>query len=180
MSGEDEGLAVESRFGEDADELAGSSIGAPVLLSGCSSARLRTEGSYAPSGLALAYTLGWHRHVFGNLWEVTDKELDGSVGSLLRALSEGKSWKEATSCAERACRLKHLTAAAQVHYGAPLRAIVGNAEGALKESAAEGKAAAPPSGRMGVASGSGASSSRAVVARRPPAVRGKKQRVSRL
>ena len=128
----DGGASAASGRGEGKAGGSEASIGAPVVLSGCSSARLRVDGVYAPSGLALAYSLGWHRHVFGNLWEVTDKELDGSVGALLGGLASGSPWSVASGAAQDACRLRNLTSAAQVHYGVPLRSLSANAEASIE------------------------------------------------
>ena len=47
-----------------------------VCLWGCSSGRLVTQGVYDPYGPALNYLLGGAAFVVGNLWDVTDKDID--------------------------------------------------------------------------------------------------------
>ncbi|KAI5448524.1 hypothetical protein KIW84_015801 [Lathyrus oleraceus] len=47
-----------------------------TLLMGCSSGSLTLHGSYAPQGVPLSYLLAGSPSIVGNLWEVTDKDID--------------------------------------------------------------------------------------------------------
>ena len=47
-----------------------------ALLWGCSSGRLATLGVHDPYGAALNYLLGGAPYVVGNMWDVTDKDID--------------------------------------------------------------------------------------------------------
>ena len=46
------------------------------MLWGCSSGKLITHGIHDPVGTALNYLLGGARFVIGNLWDVTDRDID--------------------------------------------------------------------------------------------------------
>lgn len=56
---------------------------ASSLLMGCSSARLRPRGTYDPAGPALAYLEAGAPFVVGNLWDVTDRDIDRFAAALL-------------------------------------------------------------------------------------------------
>ncbi|KAK8469090.1 hypothetical protein PHAVU_006G212401 [Phaseolus vulgaris] len=47
-----------------------------TLLMGCSSGSLNLPGQYAPQGVPLSYLLAGSPAIVGNLWEVTDKDID--------------------------------------------------------------------------------------------------------
>ncbi|XP_014518647.1 separase isoform X1 [Vigna radiata var. radiata] len=49
---------------------------AATLLMGCSSGSLTLPGQYAPQGIPLSYLLAGSPAIVGNLWEVTDKDID--------------------------------------------------------------------------------------------------------
>jgi separase len=46
------------------------------LLWGCSSGQLAVQGVHDPIGAALNYLMGGATFVVGNLWDVTDKDID--------------------------------------------------------------------------------------------------------
>lgn len=48
-----------------------------TLLMGCSSGRLRPRGDYEPVGVPLHYITSGCPALVGNLWDVTDKDIDG-------------------------------------------------------------------------------------------------------
>lgn len=47
-----------------------------ALLMGCSSGQLQANGEFAPSGMAAAYMNAGCPALVGNLWDVTDKDID--------------------------------------------------------------------------------------------------------
>jgi len=49
---------------------------AVALLMGCSSAKLTEYGVYEPDGMPLSYLSGGSPAVVGNLWDVTDRDID--------------------------------------------------------------------------------------------------------
>lgn len=49
---------------------------AATLLMGCSSGSLSLNGCYIPQGTPLSYLLAGSPVIVGNLWEVTDKDID--------------------------------------------------------------------------------------------------------
>ena len=57
-----------------------------ALLWGCSSGQLATRGTHDPSGAALAYMLGGASWVVGNLWDVTDRDIDRLSMSCMESL----------------------------------------------------------------------------------------------
>ncbi len=64
--------------------------------------------------------------VVGNLWDVTDKDIDRYCISLLDSAFQqdknvGVSLPEAVSSARKACKLSYLVGAAPVYYGLPIQ-----------------------------------------------------------
>jgi hypothetical protein len=57
---------------------------ATALLMGCSSGKLRERGDFDPHGIALEYLYAGAPAVVANLWDVTDKDLDGATGHILQ------------------------------------------------------------------------------------------------
>ncbi|OEU22947.1 hypothetical protein FRACYDRAFT_178623 [Fragilariopsis cylindrus CCMP1102] len=95
---------------------------ASVLLMGCSS-----------EGVALSYLCAGAPCVVGNLWDVTDNDIDRFSVSLLQQFfderySDGNnthqkrniSLAESVSISRSACKLKHLVGCAPVCYGVPV------------------------------------------------------------
>lgn len=57
-----------------------------VILMGCSSGRLQAEGDSCPNGAALSYLRGGGLTVVGDLWTVTDKDIDRFFECVLRLI----------------------------------------------------------------------------------------------
>lgn len=106
---------------------------APVaLLMGCSSARPDNEGTSdcESNGAAIDYLLHGSRAVVGNLWDVSDKDIDRFTMSVLshwlgvdadeaQASRKQLNLAEAISLSRSACRLPFLVGAAAIVIGAP-------------------------------------------------------------
>ncbi|XP_069011126.1 separin [Embiotoca jacksoni] len=97
---------------------------AASLLFGCSSAALAVRGDQEGQGIILNYLIAGCPFVLGNLWDVTDRDIDRFTTALL------ESWLSAGSGAplldhmgpsRQATHLKHLIGAAPVVYGLPVR-----------------------------------------------------------
>jgi len=115
---------------------------ATVLLMGCSSGKLasinrknsdsveQTPLYYEPEGVALSYLCAGAPCVVGNLWDVTDNDIDRFSISLLQHFFEGTttntgikgnvSLAESVSLSRSACKLQHLVGCAPVCYGVPV------------------------------------------------------------
>lgn len=93
---------------------------AVAMLMGCSSGALRRLGGLAPSGMPLSYLHGRAPAVVANLWDVTDGEIDRYSQALVEMCERGVPLLLAVARARRACRLRFLTGAAAVCYGAPI------------------------------------------------------------
>ncbi|XP_065811017.1 separin [Labrus bergylta] len=96
---------------------------AAALLFGCSSAALAVRGDQEGQGIILNYLIAGCPFVLGNLWDVTDRDIDRFTKALL------ESWFSAGSGApllvhmgpsRQATHLKHLIGAAPVVYGLPV------------------------------------------------------------
>uniref|UniRef100_A0A8C8VLM4 separase n=1 Tax=Pelusios castaneus TaxID=367368 RepID=A0A8C8VLM4_9SAUR len=96
---------------------------AVALLFGCSSAALAVRGNLEGDGIVLKYIMAGCPLVLGNLWDVTDRDIDRYTEALLR------SWLRAGSGApllqhviqsRQAPRLKYLIGAAPIAYGLPV------------------------------------------------------------
>ncbi|XP_039972012.1 LOW QUALITY PROTEIN: separin [Xiphias gladius] len=96
---------------------------AACLLFGCSSAALAVRGDQEGQGIILSYLIAGCPLVLGNLWDVTDRDIDRFTKALL------DSWLSAGSGApllnymglsRQATHLKHLIGAAPVVYGLPI------------------------------------------------------------
>ena len=88
---------------------------------GCSSGALHAHGDLAPSGMVLSYLRARCPALIGNLWDVTDGDIDRFCRALLGGLERGAPLLEALVMARRACRQQYFTGAAPVCYGVPLR-----------------------------------------------------------
>ncbi|CAJ1963609.1 unnamed protein product [Sphenostylis stenocarpa] len=62
-----------------------------TLLMGCSSGSLTIPGQYAPQGIPLSYLLAGSPAIVGNLWEVTDKDIDRFGKAMLDAWLKERS-----------------------------------------------------------------------------------------
>ncbi len=111
---------------------------ASLILMGCSSGSLvsvntekgiRTLSNqihYEPEGAALSYLCAGAPCVVGNLWDVTDRDIDRFSTSLLEGIfqnSKSQIKMNLAKCVEysrNACKLKYLVGAAPVVYGIPI------------------------------------------------------------
>ncbi|XP_069509429.1 separin isoform X2 [Ambystoma mexicanum] len=93
------------------------------LLFGCSSAALAVRGKLEGAGIILKYLMAGCPLVLGNLWDVTDRDIDRYMAALL------KNWMKAGSGApilpyiaqsRQAPKLKFLIGAAPIAYGMPV------------------------------------------------------------
>lgn len=94
---------------------------AVALLMGCSSGFLSDEGDFEPTGMANSFLVALSPSVVGNLWDVTDGELDRLTKALLGAwLDQGLPLPQALAVARKTCTFRYLVAAAAVCYGVPI------------------------------------------------------------
>jgi separase len=99
-----------------------------ALLWGCSSGHLVVNGVYDPTGLSLAYLVGGSPFLVGNLWDVTDRDLDRLSIECMRVFlnspgsgsASGKALSAALSSARGVCKMTHAVGSAPVLYGLPL------------------------------------------------------------
>ncbi|XP_018495310.1 uncharacterized protein LOC100898129 [Galendromus occidentalis] len=105
-------------------------VRAVSLLFGCSSARLRRFGTKTDvEGYALRLIIGGAPAVLGNLWDVTDRDIDGFTYSMLRkwllplfpksAVRLETRLGAAVNKTREECKLRALTGAAPVVFGLP-------------------------------------------------------------
>ena len=105
-----------------------------IILMGCSSGKLAsvnrksTDDSkrvglyYEPEGIALSYLLAGAPCVVGNLWDVTDRDIDRYCLEFMEqflnhdGVSLAKCIAEARSC----CKMQHIVGLAPVCYGLPV------------------------------------------------------------
>lgn len=92
-----------------------------MLLMGCRSAELCDEGDSDPRGVPMSLVIAGAGSVVGNLWNVTDRDIDRFLLDLLeRTVEKGQNELEvAVLHARSACKLKYLTGAAPIIYGFP-------------------------------------------------------------
>ncbi|XP_035169202.1 separin, partial [Oxyura jamaicensis] len=96
---------------------------AVAMLFGCSSAALAVRGRLEGSGIILNYILAGCPLVLGNLWDVTDRDIDRYAEALLRGWLQagaGAPLLHYIAQARQAPRLRHLIGAAPVAYGLPV------------------------------------------------------------
>lgn len=94
------------------------------LLMGCSSAALHDFGHYASSGVVLTYCNAHCPAVVGNMWDVTDSDIDRYLNSVLQEWLSGNTsgdLPQAIADARNDCKLQYLVGAAPVVYGLPRR-----------------------------------------------------------
>eukprot|EP01036_Dinobryon_divergens_P025541 gene25541-34098_t len=100
-----------------------------ALLWGCSSGHLREMGYHDPTGPAVHYLLAGAPFTLGNLWDVTDKDIDklsiecmknvfGDVDDSNPATITGGDICEALKASRNVCKLKNAVGCAPVIYGA--------------------------------------------------------------
>lgn len=127
---------------------------ASVLLMGCSSGKLNSGGScykkkkqnnsslsiidkiYEPEGVVTRYLLAGSPCVVGNLWDVTDRDIDRYTNLLLKnffqnsiqedmsksssSLSDKRSLAQCVADARVACKMRYIVGCAPVCYGIPI------------------------------------------------------------
>ncbi|KAM8801446.1 separin isoform 2-T3 [Rhynchonycteris naso] len=96
---------------------------AVALLFGCSSAALAVHGNLEGTGIVLKYIMAGCPLFLGNLWDVTDRDIDRYTEALLQGwlgAGPGAPLLYYVSQARQAPRLKYLIGAAPVAYGLPV------------------------------------------------------------
>ena len=91
---------------------------------GCSSGSLTSEGDFDLQGTALNYLQAGCPSLLGNLWDVTDKDIDKLTLNVFEYWglngSERYTLPEAVSMSRNSCTLPYLNGAAVVVYGIPV------------------------------------------------------------
>ncbi|XP_027805493.1 separin [Marmota flaviventris] len=96
---------------------------AVALLFGCSSAALAVHGNLEGAGIVLKYIMSGCPLYLGNLWDVTDRDIDRYTEALLQGwlrAGPGAPLLYYINQARQAPRLKYLIGAAPVTYGLPV------------------------------------------------------------
>jgi separase len=118
---------------------------APVVLMGCSSGKLQSVNTpksisssyytmhYEPEGIALSYLFAGAPCVVGNLWDVTDRDIDRYCLTLMEDFFQSQtdtnncqtspSLAKCVAKARRACKLRFIVGSAPVCYGLPVTCI---------------------------------------------------------
>ena len=115
---------------------AGSFDKATLILMGCSSGKLMSVNRkgmssfeqvpmhYEPEGIAVSYLCAGAPCVVGNLWDVTDRDIDKYCTTLLESFCLGgngeRSMAQCVADARGSCKMKHLVGLAPVCYGVPV------------------------------------------------------------
>jgi len=89
---------------------------AALFLFGCSSTRLLHVPNFKANGFCLRY-MKKGRTLLGNLWDVTDKDLDRFTIAFLNDFFDGKDLLEAIYDNRDVCKLRYLNQSALVVYG---------------------------------------------------------------
>ncbi|XP_063043799.1 separin [Engraulis encrasicolus] len=116
------GHGAGSRF-LDAGRLLKGRVSAAALLFGCSSAGLSVNGTQEGTGIVLSYITAGCPLVLGNLWDVTDRDIDRLTLALLRSWLKGERGSSLLAHLPNArtqTRLTHMIGAAPVAYGLPV------------------------------------------------------------
>lgn len=113
------GAGVRFLEGQEIQKL---SCRAASLLVGCSSASLALRGDLEGAGIVLQYLMAGCPLFLGNLWDVTDKDIDRYMEHLLKGwlgsrTPDGSSLLDHLSRARQAPKLKYLIGASPVVYG---------------------------------------------------------------
>lgn len=102
---------------------------AVTMLWGCSSGVLKEMGEFERCGTPNNYLLAGCPALVGNLWDATDKELDGISENVMKLFGlitaeqenvKGLSLAKAVAQSRDVCKLPYLTGAACVVYGMPV------------------------------------------------------------
>ena len=97
------------------------------MLWGCSSGRLASQGVHDPTGIALQYLIRGAPFVLGNLWDVTDKDIDKLSVACMSSLfadsnlhsNECIAVAEALAASRAACKMSYAVGSAPIMYGLP-------------------------------------------------------------
>jgi separase len=99
-----------------------------AMLWGCSSGKLRCRGYHDPTGPILRHLQAGAYFAVGNLWDVTDKDLDKLCTSCMSTAfntdhnnSELLTIPEALASAREICKMKFAVGAAAVIFGLPAK-----------------------------------------------------------
>ena len=111
-----------------------------VILMGCGSGRLESVNTkhskattkmpihYEPEGVAMSYLLAGSPCVVGNLWDVTDRDIDRYSMQLLQSIYDDsggiKSIAQCVADARQVCKMRYIVGCAPVCYGFPIYARV--------------------------------------------------------
>ena len=78
---------------------------------------------YEPEGIALSYLVAGAPCVVGNLWDVTDRDIDRYCLTLIEDFvkGQGDSLAKCVAEARRACKLRYIVGSAPVCYGVPIK-----------------------------------------------------------
>ncbi|XP_041837386.1 separin isoform X2 [Melanotaenia boesemani] len=96
---------------------------AASLLFGCSSAALAVRGNQEGQGIVLNYLTAGCPFILGNLWDVTDRDIDRFTKALLESwfsAGSGAPLLQYIGSSRQATHLKYLIGAAPVVYGLPI------------------------------------------------------------
>jgi separase len=107
---------------------------AAIILMGCSSGKLasinrkeadpvhRTAMHYEPEGIALSYIVAGAPCVIGNLWDVTDRDIDRYCLTFMEQFLGGEnvSLAHCIANARSSCKMKNIVGVAPVCYGLPV------------------------------------------------------------
>lgn len=103
---------------------------ATSFLLGCSSASMKPYGLLQPTGSMYSYLQGGSPYVLGNLWDVTDKDIDkfsvslfersGLIKNLQGEVSGYQDVSHAVNDAREVCHLRYMNGASPVGYGLPI------------------------------------------------------------
>ncbi|XP_056607508.1 separin [Triplophysa dalaica] len=107
----------------DAQRVLKGPVRAAALLFGCSSAALSILGNQEGTGIILSYLTAGCPLVLGNLWDVTDRDLDRFTSALLQSwlsAGPGSSLLQHLAQSRNATHLKHIIGAAPIAYGLPV------------------------------------------------------------
>ena len=78
---------------------------------------------YEPEGIALIYLCAGAPCVVGNLWDVTDRDIDRYCITLLEKFlgsNDGQSLAKCVAEARGSCKMRHIVGLAPVCYGVPV------------------------------------------------------------
>jgi len=103
---------------------------ASIILMGCSSGALKSVWGkrmlFEPRGIALSYLCAGAPCVVGNLWDVTDRDIDRFSVSLLEGIYQAEEITNLAKCtmsSRDSCKLRYIVGCAPVIYGIPVSII---------------------------------------------------------